>query len=79
MKPKKSLKKLDLSKEKISSLSPEELRSIEGGFAGSRLICTQSRADRGCTSHTRCGGGGGGSMAPRAPENNPSVTILCID
>ena len=68
MKTKKVLKKLDLSKEKISALTPNEAKNVNGGFFGSRFICTQSNADVGCTSHTRCGGDSGGD-----------VTILCID
>ena len=68
MKQKKSLKKLDLSKEKISILTSNEAKDVKGGFFGSTFICTQSKASVGCTSHSGCGGDHGGN-----------VTILCID
>lgn len=71
MKQKKSLKKLDLSKEKISALTPAEAKNVSGGFFGSRFICTQSNAEVGCTSHTRCGGSN--------DQDQSDVTILCID
>lgn len=68
MKAKKSLKKLELSMEKISKLTPDEAKNVKGGLFSSHFICTQSKADVGCTSHTRCGG-----------TDGSGVTILCID
>lgn len=69
MKSKKSLKKLDLSTEKISAISSENAKSINGGLFHSHFLCFQSKADAGCTSHTKCNGGLGG---------DGGGTILCI-
>ena len=69
MKARKSLKKLDLNKEKISAITADEAKNVNGGLFRSHFVCTQTKADVGCTSHTRCSGGSDGG----------GVTILCID
>ena len=67
MKAKKSLKKLDLSMERISTLTPDEAKNVKGGLFSSHFICTQSKADVGCTSHSKCTSG------------STDITILCIE
>lgn len=62
----KKLKKLSLSKEKIAVLNDKEAKSVEGGLFKSRSLCFGTNSSKGCTSHTRCVGGGGSG-----------VTIFC--
>jgi hypothetical protein len=69
MKKKVSLKKLSLNKEKVVVLDKKEQAKVKGGFFGSRFICTQTKSEVGCTSHTACN---------KSPERD-SVVILCID
>ena len=69
MKKQKALKKLVLNKEKIDTIVKGEEKSIKGGFFGSRVLCTQTNADVGCTSHTSCN-----SNSSHSPG---SVTIFC--
>lgn len=67
---KKSLKKLELKKQKISVLTTQEKSNIKAGeadFFNSRLLCTQTMADRGCTSHSECNN-----------KEKTSVVILCL-
>ena len=66
MKTKKVLKKLDLSKEKISALTSAEAKNVQGGLFHSHVMCLQSHADAGCTASSRCAGG-----------DQSTVTILC--
>lgn len=69
MKKKVSLKKLSLNKEKVMVLDKKEQAKIKGGFWGSRFICTQTKSEIGCTSHTACN---------KAPESG-TIVIMCID
>ncbi|WP_095069456.1 hypothetical protein [Tenacibaculum jejuense] len=73
MKNKKTLKKLSLEKENFYVLGAEESQKIQGGLFKSRFICTQTKSDRGCTSHTRC------TRKDKDGKNKQGFTILCID
>lgn len=70
MKKKVSLKKLSLNKEKVMVLDKKEQAKVKGGFFGSRFICTQTKSEVGCTSHTACNN--------KSIESG-SIAILCID
>ncbi len=67
MKNKKSLKKLSLNKENFFQLGANESEKVQGGLFGSHFVCTQSNAEVGCTSHSKCITG------------STDITILCID
>lgn len=73
MKQQKTLKKLVLNKEKIDTIAREEEKSVKGGLFGSRFICTQTKADVGCTSHTNC------NKPVDQVTTSGEIVFLCID
>lgn len=50
-------------------LDKKEQAKVKGGFFGSRFICTQTKSEVGCTSHTACN---------KSPESG-TIVFLCID
>lgn len=68
----KKLKKLMLKKKEISGLTAEEMEKVTGGLLGSRMMCLQTKADRGCTKHTRC------THKDYPYVEAPYVTIICF-
>lgn len=62
-----------LNKEKIDTIAREEEKSVKGGLFGSRFICTQTKADVGCTSHTNC------NKPVDQVTTSGEIVFLCID
>ena len=50
----KKLKKLSLKKEVVANLNDNEMKSLEGGIAGSRVLCTTNFNTGNCYQSKSC-------------------------